>query len=397
MKRSETGRINGDFVGGELRLATEPAGLPWHLTWLPPGVNIRPIEGRTPYVFKELPVGRYNVEFQREGGWVAQTIVAEIKKGDTTSKSGEFPSGSLRVDSTPSGAEVLISGKVVGKTPFQLPEVVPGAGGVELRLKGYKSQTLTAQIVGKQELRLNATLEKWEGPLAGEAFGIPALNLTILPIAPGTFRMGDEGSWGGQPYTQVTIAQPFWLGATEVTQGQYEALMGTNPSNFKGADRPVEQVSWDDAMAFCRKLTERERAAGRLPDGYVYTLPTEAQWEYACRSGTTGDYAGNLDSMGWYNSNSGNQTHPVAQKQANAWGLSDMHGNVWEWCLDWKGDYPGGSVTDPTGPSSGSDRVNRGGGWDNTAVYCRSAIRSRNDRGIRNFNLGFRLALSSVR
>jgi formylglycine-generating enzyme required for sulfatase activity len=176
--------------------------------------------------------------------------------------------------------------------------------------------------------------------------------------------------------------------------------MGANPSYFKnaGANAPVEGVSWDDAQEYCRKLTERERAAGRLPAGYEYSLPTEAQWEYACRAGTTGPYAGNgdLSSMGWYDDNSGSTTHPVGQKQANAWGLYDMHGNVWEWCHDWYGSYPGGAVTDPTGASSGSYRVGRGGSWNLDAGFCRSALRIILDPSNRFINLGFRLALRSV-
>jgi formylglycine-generating enzyme required for sulfatase activity len=123
-------------------------------------------------------------------------------------------------------------------------------------------------------------------------------------------------------------------------------------------------------------------------------LPTEAQWEYACRAGTTGDYAGNLDEMGWYGSNSGNKPHPVGQKRANAWGLHDMHGNVWEWCLDWYGNYPGGSVTDPKGAGSGSVRVLRGGCWNYVAGNCRSANRGGNVPGFRNGSLGFRLVLA---
>jgi formylglycine-generating enzyme required for sulfatase activity len=175
--------------------------------------------------------------------------------------------------------------------------------------------------------------------------------------------------------------------------------MGGNPSNFKnaGRDAPVEQISWDDAMQFCRKLTERERTAGRLPEGHEFTLPTEAQWEYACRAGTTGDYAGNLDGMAWYSQNSGNTTHPVGQKQANAWGLYDMHGNVWEWCRDWYGNYPSGGVTNPTGPSSGLYRVIHGGSWAYDAERCRSASRYRFVVGTCESYLGFRLALAPSR
>jgi formylglycine-generating enzyme required for sulfatase activity len=159
----------------------------------------------------------------------------------------------------------------------------------------------------------------------------------------------------------------------------------------------VESVSWDEAMDFCRKLTERERSAGSLPSGYVYTLPTEAQWEYACRAGTTGDYAGDLQAMAWFAENAGRTTHAVATKQANAWGLHDMHGNVWEWCADWYADkLPGGSVSDFKGAAAGSNRVFRGGSWWNDAADCRSAFRYWNSPGFRSAYLGFRLALSSV-
>ncbi len=228
--------------------------------------------------------------------------------------------------------------------------------------------------------------------------------IKLVQIPAGTFLMGSPPDEAGRsnnegPQTRVTLTKDFYLGATDVTQGQYEAVMGTNPSYFKaaGPDAPVENVTWDEAMAFCQKLTERERAAGRLPDGYIFTLPTEAQWEYACRAGTTGPYAGDLDTMAWYVQNSSKTTHPVGAKQPNAWGLFDMHGEVWEWILDWYGDYPGGSVTDPTGPTSGTNRVHRGGSWSNAAVDCRSADRHgdlASDR--RSHSLGFRVALSSI-
>ena len=150
-------------------------------------------------------------------------------------------------------------------------------------------------------------------------------------------------------------------------------------------------------MEFCRKLTTLVRSAGSLPEGYVYTLPTEAQWEYACRAGTTGDYAGDLQAMAWFTENAGGTTHVVATKQANAWGLYDMHGNVWEWCADWYADkLPGGSVSDSKGPASGSFRVFRGGSWGGVAAGCRSANRLGDSPGLRNGYLGFRLALSSV-
>jgi len=233
-----------------------------------------------------------------------------------------------------------------------------------------------------------------------------AVALDLIWIAPGTFTMGSPDSesdrhyWEG-PQTIVTISKGFWLGKTPVTQGQYQAVMGNNPSSFTtvGADAPVEQVSWNDAMAFCQKLTEQERAAGALPEGYAFTLPTEAQWEYACRAGTTEARYGNLDDIAWYHDNSGHTTHPVGQKQPNAWGLYDMLGNVWEWCSDWDGygHYPGGSVTDPVGAPSGTYRVLRGGSWGYRAGFCRSAYRSNRGPGGRINDLGFRLALAPLR
>jgi formylglycine-generating enzyme required for sulfatase activity len=155
----------------------------------------------------------------------------------------------------------------------------------------------------------------------------------------------------------------------------------------------VERVSWIDAMKFCQLLTERERAAGRLSEGYAYTLPTEAQWEYACRAGTTGEYSRDPGTTSWNNGNSGETTHLVATKQPNPWGFHDMTGNVLEWCFDWYGDYPGGSVTDPSGPKRGYYRIARGGSWRQDVHVGRSAARSGGSAGRLDYTLGFRLAL----
>jgi formylglycine-generating enzyme required for sulfatase activity len=234
---------------------------------------------------------------------------------------------------------------------------------------------------------------------------IPNLDLELVSIAAGTFTMGSPAKVGRfsneVPQTEVTISKSFWLGKTEVTQGQWESLMEGNPSSFKGPDLPVESVSWEDAMAFCEKLTQREREADRLPEGYVYTLPTEAQWEYACRAGTTtrfsfGDNDSDLGDYGWYNLNSRNSPHPVGEKLENSWGLYDMHGNVWEWCRDWYGNYPGGTITDPAGHDSGSSRILRGGAWGGDAESCRSAYRDANRPVSAYESYGFRLALIPV-
>jgi formylglycine-generating enzyme required for sulfatase activity len=214
------------------------------------------------------------------------------------------------------------------------------------------------------------------------------LRFEFVQVPAGEFVMGSESSEAfpdEKPVHRVRITKAFELGKYEVTQAQWEAAMGSTPSNFKGADRPVEQVSWNDAQEFLSKLNERK-------DGYRYRLPTEAEWEYAARAGTTGDNTGNLDSVAWYASNSGGQTHPVGEKQANAWGLYDMLGNVWEWCQDWydANYYRNSPAEDPQGPSSGRLRVLRGGSWYDDSRYVRVAFRDRNDPGNRNYIFGFR-------
>jgi len=209
----------------------------------------------------------------------------------------------------------------------------------------------------------------------------------------------DSGGYSDEkPQHTVRITKPLYLGVTEVTQEQYERVMGTNPSSFKGAQLPVENVSWEDAVEFCRKLSSlpAERTAGR-----VYRLPTEAEWEYACRAVSKtkwsfGDSESSLGDYAWYDGNSGSKTQPVGQKKPNTWGLYDMHGNVREWCSDWFGDYPTATVSDPTGAPAGSDRVLRGGSWRSGAGNCRSAGRSRGAPVNRYYFLGFRLAFSLV-
>lgn len=228
----------------------------------------------------------------------------------------------------------------------------------------------------------------------GQDFHCESPALTLQWIAPGTFLMSSTHGAGDD--TQVTFIRGYWLGRTEVTQAQWQEVMEyvPTPSRFKGSERPVENIAWATAMIFCAKLTERARAAGRLPAGYIYTLPTEAQWEYACRAGTTGIYAGDLVAMAWYDANSGGETHPVAGKQPNAWGLYDMHGNVAEWCADWYGGYPGGRANDPAGVAIGQFRVLRGGGWDGSGGSCRSGFRSWSPNNLGGQAIGFRVALA---
>jgi sulfatase modifying factor 1 len=209
--------------------------------------------------------------------------------------------------------------------------------------------------------------------------------------------VGEKKRLADETQHEVTLTQGFWLGKHGVTQAQWEKVMGTKPSHFKGATLPVETVTWDNAMGFCKKLTQVEKAADRLPEGHAYTLPTEAQWEYACRAGTVTAYSfGDSITSSQANINA-DKTTAVDTFLANAWGFHDMHGNVWEWCSDRYGDYPSGSASDPVGPSVGTRRVYRGGSWVSIGRIMRSADRGRFTPVYRGSALGFRLSLQTAK
>jgi len=219
--------------------------------------------------------------------------------------------------------------------------------------------------------------------------GVPT-NLVSIPS--GSFNMSG---------TLVYLSRGFYMAKCETTQTEFQQLMATNTSVFRGPTLPVDSLTWFEATNYCGLLTDRERTAGRLPVGWVYRLPTEAEWEYACRAGTTttysfGDSTVNTGLYAWYSANSQGTTHGVALKGPNRWGLYDMMGNVWEWCQDWYGSLPGGNVTDPQGPGSGSSRVVRGGSWPDVASSCASAYRNINYGypSLRNNNYGFRIVLA---
>ena len=199
--------------------------------------------------------------------------------------------------------------------------------------------------------------------------------------------MGGDKYGSEMPVHKVKLTKGFWMLETQVTQAMWQSVMGSNPSLFKGDRNPVECMSWNYCQEFCKKLSQKL--------GQQVQLPTEAQWEYACRAGTTGDYAGNLDEMAWYSSNSGSTTHAVGQKKPNAWGLYDMHGNVWEWCSDYYDEnyYSKSPTSDPENTAASSNRVFRGGSWDYYAVHCRSAFRSGCGPECRYILLGLRVLL----
>jgi len=232
---------------------------------------------------------------------------------------------------------------------------------------------------------------------------VNTIGATMVFIAPGTFTMGtpagEESREAHETQHRVTLTRGFYMGKTEVTQAQWKAVMGNDPSNFKGDTLPVEQVSWDDCVEFCRKVSAKE--------GKKYRLPTEAEWEYACRAGTTTPFhfgptitrqQANFNGTATYGGSAKGEdrqkTTAAGSFSANAWGLQDMHGNVWEWCSDWYGPY-GGDVQNPIGATAGSDRVLRGGSWDCSPQSCRAGDRYRGTAGSRDYDFGLRLALDS--
>ena len=218
-----------------------------------------------------------------------------------------------------------------------------------------------------------------------------ALNMELIWCPPGSFIMG-AGSGDDEPAHPVILTKGFYLGKYEVTQKEYQKVMGNNPSAFKGEKLPVEMVSWNDAVEFCQALSKMER----VPRGYEFVLPTEAQWEYACRAGTTTSYSwGNEITPQWANyiDNGLRKTAEVGSYPPNSWGFYDIHGNVWEWCQDWFGPLLNNSATDPIGAGSGSDRIQRGGSWNPPGTYLQSAFRNKYPPSGRGSHMGLRVSL----
>jgi formylglycine-generating enzyme required for sulfatase activity len=407
------------------------------------------VVGSTPWESNPREVGDSVALTLRKPGHDDTGLSGEVPFGKTLILQGtlKITTQKVVVTSEPTGAEVLESGTVIGKTPMELGGQEPGkAVTYTLRLEGHEEGIVTGKVKVGEALRLSTALKalpklKMEGGKAGEErdFEIaPGVKITMCWIPPGEFLMGSPtaelGREDDEVQHRVRITKGFWLAKYEVTQAQWRACGGVDPSarppwsvggevkvsweqlasagiratNFKGADLPVERVSWDEAADWCEGLNAGGRAKGGPEAEWRYGLPTEAQWEYAARGGTlTALNSGknltsnegecrNLGELAWYDKNGGLRTHDVGGKKANAWGLHDMHGNVWEWCLDWYGAYPSGVAVDPVGARSGERRVGRGGSWGDFAGNCRVA--GRGDRGPANtrYSFGFRVARSSV-
>ena len=314
------------------------------------------------------------------------------------------------------GAKVKINGKEYA-TPLKWEKLDKGTsvGPYDFTFARYGKNyvgTLSLVTVNWLGLKtLTVALKEYTGPRRGDrkTLTLPGgATMTMIYVAPGSFMMGspetEEGRDDDETQHHVTLTKGYWLGETEVTQAQWESVMGDNPSRFKGASRPVENVSWED----CQKFIAKVNREARRQFGGDARLPTEAEWEYACRAGTQTAYSWGSSLNGDKANCDGNvpygttikgtykqETVNVCSYSPNVWGFYDMHGNVYEWCQDWYGKYPSGAVTDPTGQASGVSRVLRGGSWYDFAGYCRSAYRHWNCPGYRINLCGFRLCCSA--
>lgn len=343
--------------------------------------------GVTPNVVERLLVGSHTLVLKKSGYADLQQQFS-VEEGKEASLLVKLPAGrSVQFTSEKPGMQIIVDGKKLGTTPLT---AVVGIGHHSV------SAMRGGDIIDVRDLDITSA----GAPLTmafrdfNHTFTVNGVQFTMVEVGGGTFTMGatsEQGSdaWDEEkPAHEVTLSD-YYIGQTEVTQALWEAVMGSNPSDSKGDNLPVERVSWDDCQVFIQKLNQLT--------GKQFRLPTEAEWEYAARGGRKSrgyKYAGgnNIDSVAWCDGNSGNETHPVATKQANELGIYDMSGNVLEWCSDWCGDYTSSSQSDPQGSSSGSRRVLRGGGCYNNARYCRVSYRSYGTLGYRINGLGLRLS-----
>ena len=341
--------------------------------------------GTTPMMLPKCLVGQHTLKVSK-AGHSDFTKAFSLAEGATEEISARLESGKPVTITAPEGADIYVDGTKVATTRFE------GA-------LAFGNHTAYAMKGGKKsgEKTINVSMQGGDVPAVmlafheNKTFTVKGVSFEMVFVEGGTFQMGsNDGDSDEKPVHQVTLSN-YYIGKTEVTQELWQAVMGSNPSfsSFKGAKNPVNYVSWNDCQEFIKKLNKLTKQNFRLP--------TEAEWEYAARGGNKSrgyKYSGSdyLGSVAWYEDNSGNEVHPVGSKSPNELGLYDMSGNVWEWCSDWYGSYPSSSQTNPTGPSSGSYRVLRGGSFYVGAAGCRSANRFINGPIYRSLSLGLRLA-----
>ena len=344
--------------------------------------------GTTPRVLTNVLIGTHELRLEKSGcASVAKTITLDEKNKLTISE--KLQTGrEIAISTDKNGDQIYVDGYYIGTSPMTTT-LSFGEHNIKAVRDGKEtSKKITvAQTGGDTSVQLAFSESK--------TFTVNGITFEMIAVKGGTFTMGCTSEQGGdcdsdeKPTHSVTLSD-YYIGKFEVTQKLWKAVMRTNPSYFKGDNLPVEYVSWNDALEFIRKLNQKT--------GQNFRLPTEAEWEYAARGGNKSrgyKYSGsnNIGDVAWCAEYSGSKTHPVGTKSPNELGIYDMSGNVWEWCQDWYESYSSGSQTNPTGPSTGSHRVLRGGSWNGTAWICRVSDRDGNNPGDRDFNFGFRLVL----
>ena len=363
-----------------------------------------------------LKEGMHLVEVRKSGYRSQQKtiLLAQQQKLDVTFGELVAIQGNLSVNYKPFGADVYVDGKKLGQSPRVFNGLLVGNHQVEVRKDGYATDRKTISISEGQTASITGTLASnavassntsgYSSSSSSMASGSNAISIPVkdgisidmVKVEAGTFMMGATSEMKDpysdeKPVHQVTLTNDYYMGKYEVTQALWQAVMGSNPSNFKGDNLPVETVNWNDCQEFISKLNSLT--------GRKFRLPTEAEWEYAARGGKKSrgyQYSGSrkISDVAWYEGNSRSKTHPVGRKQANELGIYDMSGNVWEWCSDWYGSYSSSSQTNPMGSDSGAKRVRRGGSWCYIARICRSSYRYGDAPDCRGLYLGLRLALS---
>lgn len=354
----------------------------------------------------DVSPGEHQIRVEKEG---YEPYRKTVRFGEGRSMSffvhletGSLPKSSLHVDTLPANAKIRIL-NIVPKFRQGIA-LDPGKYHLEVSAKGYETEKKWIALETGKDRNVNIRLKKASAPKRRGFTN--SLGMNFVYINPGKFMMGsppsEKGRGKDEPQHRVTLTKGYYLQTTEVTQGQWKAVMGNNPSHFKdcGDDCPVEKVSWYDIRKYIEKLNMIEQTG-------KYRLPTEAEWEYACRTGkktpfsfgsclstAQANYDGNYPLSGCSKGQYRRKTIPVASLKSNAWGLYGMHGNVYEWCQDRYGNYPSGGVSDPTGPDSGTSRILRGGSWDQFAKHSRSANRHSKEPGLRYYSNGFRIAAS---